>query len=64
VDKNEAYRLVEKMARAKMRLEGHRRQHADHCPTEDPESLAPCNCGASDTNDTIDKAIKELSFDE
>jgi len=64
VDKNEAYRLVEKMARAKMRLEGHRRQHTDHCPMEDPSSLAPCNCGASNTNDAIDKAIKELSLDE
>ena len=55
--------LIEKIARAKMQLERARRSHAAHCVVEDdPEGYAPCNCRASETNRTIDRALKELTL--
>jgi hypothetical protein len=27
--------------------------HKSGCPTEDPESYAPCNCGAKDTRRVV-----------
>lgn len=60
----ETYKLIEKMARAKMRLEDSTQQHKNGCPVEcDPEGFAPCNCGASAANAALKRAIKELSFD-
>lgn len=57
-------KLIEKMARAKIRLENSKVNHRGSCPVEsDPEGYAPCNCGASTTNSTIDSAIKELSLE-
>jgi hypothetical protein len=55
--------LVEKIIRARVHLEQAR--HAEHsrsCPVEDPESYAPCNCGASAKNRVIDSALLELKL--
>lgn len=55
--------LIEKMVRAKMKLEGSHRSHSDHCPVEcDPEGYAPCSCGASSHNSRISDAISELKL--
>jgi len=55
--------LIEKMVRAKMKLEGARRRHADRCIVElDPEGFAPCNCGSNDLNAALDEAAKELKL--
>ncbi len=59
----EETRLIEKIVRAKVALERSRVRHKDGCMTEDPESTAPCNCGASATNSALSSAIKELSFE-
>lgn len=58
-------KLIEKIVRAKVKLEGVKISHKDSCPVEcDPEGYAPCNCGASTTNSAIDSAIKELKIDD
>ena len=58
-------KLIEKMVRAKVKLEGSRMSHKDSCPVEsDPEGYAPCNCGASKTNSAIDAAIRELNIED
>ncbi len=55
--------LIEKMVRAKIKLEGARRRHSDHCVTEyDPETMAPCNCGAADLNAALNDAARELNL--
>jgi len=55
--------LIEKMVRAKIKLEGSRRGHSDSCPVEaDPEGFAPCNCGASNHNGKISDALDELDL--
>lgn len=55
--------LVEKIVRAKIKLEGQQRGHSDSCPVEaDPEGFAPCNCGASSHNRKINNAIEELDL--
>jgi len=57
-------KLIEKMVRAKVRLENSRVSHKNGCPVEsDPEGHAPCNCGASATNLNINFAIKDLSLE-
>lgn len=56
--------LAQKMARAEVALKAAKRTHRDNCPVEsDPEGMAPCNCGASQTNTEIDKALRELRLD-
>ena len=58
-------KLIEKIVRAKVKLEGSRVSHKDSCSVEsDPESYAPCNCGASKTNSAIDAVIKELNLED
>lgn len=57
--------LLEKIIRAKIKLEQAPRsssQHSVSCPMEDPENYAPCNCGASTNNSHIDGALKELEL--
>ena len=55
--------LVEKIVRAKVILEGLKVKHGDRCIVElDPEGLAPCDCGASQRNGVLDKAIEILSL--
>ena len=58
-------KLIEKMVRAKVKLENSKISHKDSCPVEcDPEGYAPCNCGASKTNSAIDAATRELSIED
>ena len=60
-----AVRLIEKIVRAKVKLERARSPHRDSCPVEcDPEGFAPCNCGASATNSAIDSAMRELNIED
>lgn len=55
--------LVEKVVRAKIQVQKIKRQeHKISCPVYDPESYAPCNCGASAHNKTIDDVIDELKL--
>lgn len=57
--------LMEKIIRARIHLEkaSHGgRHHSNFCPMEDPESYAPCNCGAADVNRPIEDAIRELKL--
>lgn len=57
-------RLVEKITRAKVKLERARRAHSSNCIVEmDPEGLAPCNCGAGSANFAIDAALRELELE-
>lgn len=37
-------------------------QHTNSCPIEDPESFAPCNCGASSANGPIQEALEHLNL--
>jgi len=57
-------KLIEKIVRAKVRLEGSKTSHSDNCNCEEPENFAPCNCGASAHNTKIDAALRELSLEE
>lgn len=55
--------MLEKIIRARVKLERAKRGHNDRCPVEtDPEGYTPCNCGASNTNLAIEEALRELSF--
>jgi hypothetical protein len=55
--------LIVKMTEARIILEGTQREHSRSCNVEnDPESYAPCNCGASAHNNSIQKAIDKLKF--
>ncbi|MBI2674560.1 MAG: hypothetical protein HYX22_02385 [Candidatus Yanofskybacteria bacterium] len=57
-------KLIEKIVRAKVKLENSKMIHRNSCPIEsDPEGYAPCSCGASKTNSAIDAAIRELNID-
>jgi hypothetical protein len=56
--------LVEKIVRAKVKLEEAQVKHKGGCVTEDPESFAPCNCGASYVNQALTRAIRELDLKE
>jgi hypothetical protein len=58
---NDAIELGRRLGKAETALEEAKTGHADRCIVEmDPESYAPCNCGASSTNAAIDKAIRIL----
>ena len=60
----EEIQLIEKIARAKMRLEGMTKGHSSNCPVDmDPDYMGPCTCGASEVNAGLKAAIKELSFE-
>ncbi len=53
--------LIEKIVRAKVKLEGSRIRHGDRCMQElDPDYMGPCTCGASAHNNGIDKALSDL----
>lgn len=57
----EEARLHEKIVRAKVKLEGSKKEHASNCRVVlDPESTAPCSCGATDFNKVVDAALNEL----
>jgi hypothetical protein len=63
VDKD-TLRLAQKMGRAEMALEMARGSHADSCPVEDPDSMAPCNCGVGTKNAAITRALRELKIED
>lgn len=55
--------LMEKIIRAKIHLENvPSAHHANSCPVEDPESYAPCNCGASGKNSYVERALEALKL--
>lgn len=60
----EEIKLIEKLARAKMKLEGLIKNHSGKCLTEDPEYYGPCTCGMDEYNKRIEAALKELSLDD
>lgn len=55
--------LIEKIVRAKVHLEGARKNHTDACPAEDPHMAGRCMCGADVTNASITKALRELRLE-
>lgn len=58
-------KLIEKIVRAKVKLENVKVDHKDSCPVEcDPEGYAPCSCGASATNSAVGSAIRELNIED
>jgi hypothetical protein len=58
-------KLIEKIARAKEALKNSRVSHRHGCASEDLTGYpVPCNCGASDKNNRIDKALRELDLDD
>ena len=58
-------KLIEKMVRATVKLEGIKLLHKDTCPLSfrDVESDDECNCGAREIKNTIQETIKDLSID-
>lgn len=55
-------KLVEKLVRAKVKLENARKKHADHCMFEDPDYMGPCTCGASTINEALNEVLEELEI--
>lgn len=55
--------LIEKLVKAKVTLEGSKRDHSSNCPVElDPEYMGPCKCGASSHNIKIYEALDALKL--
>ena len=55
--------LLEKIIRAKVKLEGMKRQHATTCMVDmDPDYTGPCRCGNTDTNTKINDVLEELKI--
>ncbi len=54
------WELIEKIARTKMRLEGLKRSHPDHCPVNDPHMAGDCTCGADEHNSKIVEILTDL----
>lgn len=53
-------RLIQKMTRASVLIEGLKKEHSDQCPHVDPLMYGPCSCGASEHNRLIDQALRIL----
>lgn len=64
MDKKYTYeQILEKLVLAKAKISGiPRKQHRITCPEEDPESYAPCNCGAMEHNKPLDEAVELLKL--
>ena len=57
-------KLIEKIVRAKVRLESAKRRHSERCMVDmDPDYMGPCTCGAESSNAAIDAALKELELE-
>lgn len=57
-------KLIEKIVRARVRLEDMKLSHKGSCVVEaDPEGFAPCNCGASRVNHQIQGVLDELTLE-
>lgn len=54
--------LLEKLVRAKVRLEDTRMAHADRCVTELDPYGGPCTCGADRFNVAMGAALRELKL--
>ena len=55
--------LLEKLIRAKIKLEALRRKHDDRCMLElDPDYYGDCTCGASPHNAVFDDVLEELEL--
>ena len=55
--------LIEKIVMARMALKKvSLANHSNYCPIEDPESYAPCNCGADGDNAPIEEALRILKL--
>jgi hypothetical protein len=52
--------MIEKMVRAKVRLEGAIQEHSLTCPADSGEG--PCTCGADKHNAPVRSALRELEF--
>lgn len=52
--------LIEKMVRAKVRLEGTLKEHPVSCPAEQGDG--PCTCGADKHNAAVRAALRDLEF--
>jgi hypothetical protein len=59
-------RLIEKIVRAKVKIESMKRGHSHGCPAEDDTGYgAPsCSCGADEINAKANSALKDLSFND
>ncbi len=56
--------LIEKIVRAQVSLENSKARHGDNCVVNlDPDSMAPCNCGASKINSTIEATLRQLKLE-
>jgi len=60
---SEERKLLEKMVRAKVRLEAMKTEHKEACPAVDPHMAGECTCGADAHNGKISAVLKELSLD-
>ena len=59
----EELRLIEKIVRAKVALEGAKTGHSSRCMIDmDPEYRGPCTCGADANNGAIKATLKELEL--
>ncbi|HBI26016.1 TPA: hypothetical protein DDX30_04495 [Candidatus Wolfebacteria bacterium] len=56
-------KLIEKMVRAKVAIEGINTKHSPNCMVDlDPDYHGPCTCGAAQTHTQVSTALKALSF--
>jgi len=60
---SEERKLLEKIIRAKVRLEDMKVEHKEACPAEDPLMAGQCTCGADTHNGKINAVLRELSLD-
>jgi len=57
-------KLLEKIIRAKVKLEEGKASHTEGCPVEDPTGYGgQCKCGADKANAAITAALHELELD-
>jgi len=60
---SEERKLLEKIIRAKVRLEEMEVEHNEACPAMDPVMAGECTCGADAHNGKIFAVLHELSLD-
>jgi len=54
--------LIEKIIRARIRLEGLRKDHSENCPASDPLQAGSCRCGADTHNSKVNAVLKGLDI--
>jgi len=55
-------KLIEKIVRAKVQLEGAHTGHKSMCPADDDTGYGACTCGASAQNSKVQAALRELDL--